>query len=127
MIEFKIGPRFALDGSPITVPDGVLIPRPFDIRVNNRNVLGRTNGGTLVRGQFINFDFLYETTGDIAKALRAVYNPTQPLVWVQLYDHITVLTQWYSATMLEPHIERGAGSVITGLTVGFRNATLYAT
>lgn len=126
MAEFYIGPRYNLDGSPIDVPAGTLIPRPFDIRHNNRPVIGRSNGGTFLRGNFASFDLVYETTGDgLALALRARYNPASPFVWIKILDHVLNFDRWYQATMLEPHIERMSGLAVAGMVLPFRRVIPY--
>ncbi len=120
-VDFQIGPLYDEYGAYITTPAGTSIPRPFDIRHINRQPLGRSIGGLHPKTLYPGFDLVYEATGnELAKAIRARYSPIFPRVWIYILDHKEGIGKWFSATMLEPHVARGAGSTIASFVVPFR-------
>lgn len=120
-IQTKIGPKYNQAGT-LQTPSGVDVPRPFDIRNNWKPPTGRSTGGYQTLANFDSMDWLYGATSDgNYLALLAAYNPVDPRVWVYVYDPETNDGAWWSAVMLEPHVERSAGSTISSVIVSFRH------
>lgn len=120
-IDFYIGKsRDDSTGVPTAVA-GTSVPRPFDIRHMWRQTTGRDIGGVYTLGDLEGMDWVYGATGDILTTLLSVYDELNPYVWVQILDPYEDGAWQYEAVMLEPHIERGAGSVLTSVVVPFRH------
>ncbi len=87
-----------------------------------RQSTGRDIGGVYTIGDLEGMDWIYGATGDtVITELFALYDELNPYVWVQILDPYYDDAWQYEAVMLEPHIERGAGTTITGLVLPFRH------
>ncbi len=127
MIPFMIGKsRNDGTGTLIVPPYGTEVPRPFDVRHIWRPNTGRDIGGQITVGNLEGMDWVYGQTGNIVATFYNLYDPRYPRVWVSLLDPYLSDLYWYEATMLEPHVERGAGRTIQSMIVGFRGMTRYS-
>lgn len=125
-ITFFIGKsRDDATGVP-TLVAGTTVARPFDIRHIWRQTTGRDIGGVYTIGDLEGMDWIYGATSDsivsvLLATLTPLYDELNPYVWVQILDPYANAAWQYEAVMMEPHVERGAGSTITGFVLPFRH------
>ena len=123
-IDFRIGRLYVANS--LSTPNGVVVPRPFDVRHIWRMPTGRTVGGWPSLSTYDGMDWIYGACNQLNyQALRNAFQPSDSRVWVHIYDPDRNTGTWYQGTMSEPHVERGAGTTITSVVVSFRSLIVY--
>jgi hypothetical protein len=129
-VDFQLGPSRTAPYRLVdrTIPNGTLVPRPFDIQHGWKSPLGRSSGGVFYRTNFEMMTWLYAIGIDtLYTDFMKRYNPVNPWVWLHVHEPHTNAVQWFEGCMLEPKLTRSAGMVIQNLIIPFIHVVRYDT